>query len=83
MANLNVPAEFWSASPSPLGVLERWRAATGDFVVAGQPIAEVRIEDGLYELRAPWTGLLFTFAEANDLVAPGVVIGRIEKPAVH
>jgi len=83
MPNIYVPDEPWSRSKTPLGVLERWRVRNGERVERGQAVAEVRVDDALHELVAPCSGRMRTFAEDNDLVAPGALIGRIEKPAVH
>lgn len=83
MPNIHVPDDLWANTMTPLGTLERWTVEAGETVLAGQAIAEVRVEDALHELAAPCSGLLATFAKPNDLVAPGALIGRIEKPAVH
>jgi hypothetical protein len=83
MPNLHVPDHLWLESALPLGVLERWRVENGELVFVGQVIAVLRIEDVLHDLEAPWSGMLSTFARPQDLIGPGALIGRIEKPAVH
>ncbi len=83
MKNIFVPDAPWRRSKAPLGVLERWRVRNGENVQRGQAVAEVRVGGAVHELVAPCSGQMRTFAETNDLVAPGVLIGRIEKPAVH
>lgn len=83
MPNIHLPDDLWADSMTPLGVLQRWRVEAGETVLAGQAIAEVRVEDAVHELAAPCSGQLATFARPNDLVAAGALIGRIEKPAIH
>jgi len=42
----------------PEGIVERWFIADGAIAAAGDPMAEIRIEDALHEIMAPVSGRL-------------------------
>ena len=77
MVDIRVDSALWRTSMLPEGILERWRAADGTMVRAGQPIAEIRIENALHELCAEAAGRLAAQAKANEIVEPGTIIGQI------
>ena len=51
-----VPPELWANSLMPEGVIEQWLKPDGCFVLEGEPIAKVRIEDAVHEIVAPASG---------------------------
>ena len=51
----------------PEGIVERWFIADGAIVAAGDPMAEIRIEDALHEIMAPVSGRLTIVAAANTV----------------
>ena len=77
MTEISISSDFWACSMLPEGILERWRVADGGLVIAGDVVAEVRIEDAVHELIAPASGRLTKLAGLNDVIEPGTVIGRI------
>jgi len=77
MANVVVEPDFWVSRMLPEGVIERWIVADGAFVKSGDPLAELRIENNLVELKSPASGRLTTGLPTNSIVEPGMVIGRI------
>jgi len=77
MAAINVPAELWSTSLMPEGILERWLVADGDKVDAGRPIAVVRIEGARHEILAPTSGRIKSAAAENSVIEPGSVLADV------
>jgi len=77
MVNIIVDSELWASSMLPEGIVEKWLVAPGALVKAGDPLAEIRIEDALHELLAPAAGCLIVDAAPDALIEPGSVIGRI------
>lgn len=77
MQDIVISPDLWSTSLLPEGILERWRAKSGDMVTAGQVVADVRISDSLHEIMAPQAGTLDILMRANAVVEPGSVIGEI------
>jgi pyruvate/2-oxoglutarate dehydrogenase complex dihydrolipoamide acyltransferase (E2) component len=77
MTDIRISSDFWAGFMMPEGIFERWRVNDGSLLAEGAVIAEVRIEGALHELTAPTAGLLTQFAEANQLIEPGSVIGTI------
>ena len=61
----------------PEGIVERWFIADGAIVAAGDPMAEIRIEDALHEIMAPVSGRLTIVAAANTVVKPGSLLARL------
>jgi pyruvate/2-oxoglutarate dehydrogenase complex dihydrolipoamide acyltransferase (E2) component len=61
----------------PEGIVERWFIVDGAIVAAGDLMAEVRIEDTLYEITAPASGRLTIIAAANTIVEPGSLLARL------
>ena len=59
----------------PEGIVERWFIADGAIVAAGDPMAEIRIEDALHE--TPVSGRLTIVAAANTVVKPGSLLARL------
>jgi hypothetical protein len=55
----------------PEGIVERWFIADGSIVAAGDPMAEIRIEDALHEIMAPASGRLTIVAAANTVFGIG------------
>jgi len=80
MIAIAVPADFWSSSMLPQGILEKWLMADGTFVEAGEAVACVRVEDALHELMAPSEGWLTVDRPVNAVVEPGAIVGHIGKP---
>ena len=77
MADIRIQSELWSTSMLPEGLLESWLAANGALVEIGAPLAILRIEDALHEIRAPAGGRLAIEIPVNGIVEPGSLIGRI------
>lgn len=77
MQVVRVGEELWMSNILPEGILERWRAADGETVKAGQPVAEVRIEDLLHEIVSPGHGVLAHDAKNGDVIQPGDRLGRV------
>jgi biotin carboxyl carrier protein len=78
MMAITVSEELWRSSMAPLGLHERWRAPDGQTVEAGQPLAEVRIEDALHEIISPARGVFVWSAHAGDVIQPGDRIAWVE-----
>ena len=49
MQDINVDEALWASSMLPEGIVERWIIADGAIVAAGDPMAEIRIEDAAGE----------------------------------
>jgi pyruvate/2-oxoglutarate dehydrogenase complex dihydrolipoamide acyltransferase (E2) component len=77
MAVINVPAELWSTSLLPEGILEHWLVADGDKVDAGSPIAIVRIEGARRGILAPTSGRIKSTAAENSVIEPGSVLAHL------
>src|SRR5580700_8028163 len=76
MQDIKVNEALWASSMSPEGIVERWFIADGAIVAAGDPMAEIRIEDALHEIMAPVSGRLTIVAAANTVVKPGSLLAR-------
>lgn len=60
-------------------ILVKWLRRVGDVVSEGEPIAEIEAEKAITELESPAAGTLRErLVEADDEVAPGDVIARID-----
>lgn len=60
-------------------ILVKWLRQVGDVVAEGEPIAEIEAEKAITELESPAAGTLREcLVQADDEVAPGDVIARIE-----
>lgn len=77
MVQLVVTPDFWVNRIYPEGLLEDWLVKDGAEVAAAQPIAQLRIEGELIELKAPIGGKLKIDSQKNSLIEPGAVIGHI------
>ena len=77
MADIKVDESLWASSMLPEGLVERWLVADGAIVAAGDPIAEVRIEDALHEINAPASGHVTIAATANCVVEPGSLLASV------
>lgn len=75
--DIKVPPEFWASSIMPEGIIEKWLRPDGSHVKVGDPVAAIRVESMLHKLLAPGEGLLQVTSNANSVVDPGYVIGRI------
>src|SRR6202035_3201784 len=74
MQDIKVNEALWASSMLPEGIVERWFIADGAIVAAGDPMAEIRIEDALHEIMAPVSGRLTIVAAANTVVEPGSLL---------
>jgi pyruvate/2-oxoglutarate dehydrogenase complex dihydrolipoamide acyltransferase (E2) component len=77
MTDIIVAPELWACSILPKGFIERWLVPNGAIVMSGDPVAEVRIEDALHELKADSIGRLAIDLRANAVVEPGSIIGHV------
>ena len=77
MQDIKVNEALWASSMLPEGIVERWFIADGAIVAAGDPMAEIRIEDALHEIMAPVSGRLTIVAAANTVVEPGSLLARL------
>jgi pyruvate/2-oxoglutarate dehydrogenase complex dihydrolipoamide acyltransferase (E2) component len=77
MTDIRLSEDLWRNGMLPEGILERWHVANGADVVSGAKVAEVRIESALHEIVAPAAGKLTILTEANAVVEPGTVLGRL------
>ena len=77
MQDINVDEALWASSMLPEGVVERWIIADGAIVAAGDPMAEIRIEDALHEITVPASGRLTIIAAVNTVVEPGSLLARL------
>lgn len=58
-----------------------WLKQVGEPVAEGEPIAEFETDKTTADLASPATGVLgATFVAADDEVAPGQVVGRVDRP---
>jgi pyruvate/2-oxoglutarate dehydrogenase complex dihydrolipoamide acyltransferase (E2) component len=78
MTMINLDEGLWQNSMLPEGILERWLVDDGTTVIAGERIAEVRIESSLHEIMSPAGGILTIIAEPNAVVEPGTTVGRLD-----
>jgi pyruvate/2-oxoglutarate dehydrogenase complex dihydrolipoamide acyltransferase (E2) component len=77
MTAVKVNPDLWATSILPEGMIEKWLAADGAFVEAGEPIAMLRIEGALHDLQSPAEGWLTIDRKVNAVIEPGAVIGHI------
>lgn len=78
MQDIRIDGALWASSMLPEGIVERWFITSGATIRAGEPIAEVRIEDALHEIVAPADGRATIVAAANAIVEPGSVLATLE-----
>jgi pyruvate/2-oxoglutarate dehydrogenase complex dihydrolipoamide acyltransferase (E2) component len=76
MQEIKVDAGLWATSMLPEGTVERWLVADGAIVAAGDPVAELRIEDALHEITAPGNGRVKVVAVTNAVIEPGSVLAN-------
>jgi pyruvate/2-oxoglutarate dehydrogenase complex dihydrolipoamide acyltransferase (E2) component len=77
MQEIKVDSALWATSMLPEGVVERWLVVDGAIVAAGDPMAELRIEDALHEITAPASGRVSIVAAVNTIVEPGSLLGSL------
>jgi pyruvate/2-oxoglutarate dehydrogenase complex dihydrolipoamide acyltransferase (E2) component len=77
MQDIKVDEALWASNMLPEGVVERWFIADGAIVAAGDPMAQIRIEDALHDITAPASGRLTIVAAANTVVEPGSLLARL------
>jgi pyruvate/2-oxoglutarate dehydrogenase complex dihydrolipoamide acyltransferase (E2) component len=75
--DIRMDTDLWATSMFPEGLIERWLVADGAAVIAGDRVAEVRIEDALHEIVAPASGRLTISSSRNSVVEPGAVIAQV------
>ena len=80
MAMVCVPDDLWVNAAVPQGSLKRWVALDGALVTAGQPLAEIRIEDRVHDIVAPAAGQLFRSAQTHDPLEPCLLLGVVMLP---
>jgi len=68
---------FWATSMLPEGLLERWLVADGCILTAGDPVAQIRIEEGLHDILAPADGRLTRLSAENDVIEPGSLLATV------
>jgi hypothetical protein len=78
MTDIRIDEALWASSMLPEGTVERWFASDGGIVLAGQPVAEVRVEDCLHIIPAPGAGRLRIDIPANAVIEPDARIGVLE-----
>ena len=76
MTEIVVPHDLWDDGRE--AAISVWLYADGDPVEAGAVIAEIMVEKTSYELAAPATGTLAILVAADEAVAKGQVIGRVD-----
>jgi pyruvate/2-oxoglutarate dehydrogenase complex dihydrolipoamide acyltransferase (E2) component len=81
MLTVRVDENLWNNSTMPEGELMRWRVSEGAHVEAGQPLAEVRIEDALHEIPSPASGILVRQAHTGEMIQPGSPLGWVSPRA--
>src|SRR5438309_6881485 len=60
-------------------ILERWLRQPGDLVRLHEPLLEINTDKAVVEVPAPASGVLREILkDADEAVAPGDVVGRIE-----
>jgi hypothetical protein len=69
---------LWAGWMAPEGLLLAWTALNGAAVQKGARVAEVWIEGKRHEIAAPADGRLVHEAEADCVLQPGDVIGRVQ-----
>jgi pyruvate/2-oxoglutarate dehydrogenase complex dihydrolipoamide acyltransferase (E2) component len=77
MQEIKVDSALWATSMLPEGIVERWLVVDGATVAAGDPMAELRIEDALHEITAPASGRVTIVAAVNTIVEPGSLLGKL------
>lgn len=77
MTDIRLSEDLWRNGMLPEGILERWYVEDGADVAPGAKVAEVRIESALHEIMAPVAGRLTILTDANAVVEPGTVLGRL------
>jgi pyruvate/2-oxoglutarate dehydrogenase complex dihydrolipoamide acyltransferase (E2) component len=76
MTDICVPANLWDDGRD--AAMSVWLYGEGDQVEAGSVIAEIMVEKTSYELLAPAAGRLGILVPADEIVAKGQVVGRID-----
>jgi pyruvate/2-oxoglutarate dehydrogenase complex dihydrolipoamide acyltransferase (E2) component len=77
ITKIAVTPDLWAASVLPQALIERWLLPDGTVVEAGDPVANISVEDALHEIMAPARGRLSIELKANSVVEPGTTIGRV------
>lgn len=77
ITKIAVTPDFWATNVLPEGLIERWLIPDGALAEAGDPVANIRVEDALHELMAPAGGRLCIELKANSVIEPGTTVGCI------
>jgi pyruvate/2-oxoglutarate dehydrogenase complex dihydrolipoamide acyltransferase (E2) component len=77
--DIKVADDLWASIMLPEGTMERWLVPNGASVSAGDPIAEIRIEDARHEIISLASGYLTIRAAIGSLVEPGTLIGHLDQ----
>jgi len=75
MIDILVADNLWDEGEAAISA---WLYADGDLVMAGAIVAELMIEKSTIELIAPATGILRILVAAEEPVAKGQIVARIE-----
>src|ERR1700719_3232166 len=77
MQDIKFDEALWASNMLYEVIVQRWFLADVSIVAAGDPMAEIRIEDSLHEIMAPSSGRLTIVAAANTVVEPGSLLARL------
>lgn len=77
MPEIRAAEALWASSMLPEGILERWLVADGARVAAGDPVAEIRIEDALHEIVTLNSGHLVVLAATDSVIEPGTLLATV------
>lgn len=80
MTDIRVDEGLWAGAMAPQGILLAWCTPDGSLVKRGARLADVMIEGAQHDVMAPVSGRLSHAVEALYVLAPGDVIGRIDRP---
>lgn len=75
MTDIIVSSDLWDEGEAAISA---WLYGDGDQVVAGAIVAELMVEKSTMELIAPATGRLHILVAAEESVAKGQIVARIE-----
>jgi len=76
MTDVTIPADLWDGDLQ--ASISAWLYEDGDAVAADAVIAEIMVEKTSYELRAPAAGTLRRLAAAEEPIARGDRVARID-----
>ena len=78
MRDIKAAETLWASSMLPEGILEKWLVADGAVVATGDPVVEIRIEQGLHMILATASGRLTALAAEDDIIEPGAVLATVD-----